>query len=62
MKEGRDVRGGWKKSGERNEEFDEADSSRSKLGAVLGMAVPAAMGVAYLLQRRRKAKDQEFAA
>jgi hypothetical protein len=60
MKSGADVRGGWNKSGERREEVDE--SSGSKLRAVLGMAVPAAMGLAYVLQRRRRSHDKEFAA
>jgi short-subunit dehydrogenase len=60
MKSGTDVRGGWKKSGEPVEEVE--DSSGSKLGAVLGMAIPAAMGLAYVLQRRRRMKDVEFAA
>ncbi len=60
MKSGTEIRGGWEKSGERSEEPEE--SSGSKLGAVLGMAVPAAMGLAYLLQLRRRKKDEEFAA
>jgi len=60
MKSGTDVRGGWEKSGERTEETQE--SGGSKLGAVIGMALPAAMGLAYLVQRRRRIKDAEFAA
>lgn len=60
MKSGTDVRGGWEKSGEPRE--DVTESSGSKLGAVLGMAIPAAMGLFYMLERRRRTKDSELAA
>jgi short-subunit dehydrogenase len=63
MKGGTDVRGGWKKNADRYEDADEmTDSSGSRVGAVLGMAVPAAMGLLFLLQQRRRMKDAAFAA
>lgn len=50
-KGGDEVHGGWNDGG-----------SAGKLGTILGIAVPAAMGIAYLLQRRRQAGGRDEAA
>ena len=59
MKSGRQVYGGW------NSDEKQEESSRgggSKWGVFVGMAVPAAMGLTYLLQRQRNRRQEGQAA
>ena len=57
---GRDVYGGWTKEGEKEEG---SDGGGGRWGVLVGIAVPAAMGVTYLLHRQRnKQQDVQGAA
>jgi short-subunit dehydrogenase len=61
MKTGDDVRGGWR-DGDGQGPDTESEGSGSALTAVLGLAVPVAMGLAYVLSRRRNVLTSQDAA